>query len=121
MELLKDLLAEMKVDDTFEEADELMEYVNYKNYWRVIKDLAERITENNGFWINPVEVVMNVIKEEAEEEIQSIKDVDITISYSNVYISCSDEVKENIKEELKNACFELSASTKLILKKLQII
>lgn len=119
--LMEDVLLELNTGGIwdFQRAEEVI-YEAELDYNRVAKEIAFQIKENQGWRVDPVGIVYEFIKEEAEAELESLKDVEVWANYRDTKFYFPDWKKNYVLEELKNIDYELSKPTQFLLKELQV-
>ncbi len=120
--LMEDVLLELNTGGVwdFQRAEEIISEAGLDRN-RVVKEIAFQIKENQGWRIDPVGIVYEFIKEEAETELESLKDVEVYANYLNTQFYLPEYKKEEVLEELEKIDYEISEPTRFLLRELQII
>ncbi|ACO04984.1 hypothetical protein PERMA_A0050 (plasmid) [Persephonella marina EX-H1] len=123
--LMEDVLLELNTGGIcwdFQRAEEIINEAGL-DYNRVVKEIAFQIKENQGWKVDPVGIVYEFIKEEAEVELESLQEVEVLANYRDTQFYLPSWKRDYVLDELKgiDVEFELSKATKFLLRELQII
>ena len=80
--LMEDVLLELNTGGVwdFQRAEEIINEAGLDRN-RVVKEIAFQIKENQGWKVDPVGIVYEFIKEEAEVELESLQEVNVMANY----------------------------------------